>query len=69
LVRVVLGEDERTLVVDERRREPGRGAWLHPEPGCLDQAERRRAFTRALRTAGPVDTGAVHAWFDRTYHH
>ncbi|WP_407653635.1 YlxR family protein [Cellulomonas alba] len=47
------------LVVDERRRMPGRGAWLHPDPGCLDLAERRRAFVRALRLAGPADVAAV----------
>ncbi|MFD2422616.1 YlxR family protein [Amycolatopsis pigmentata] len=43
------------LVADERRRLPGRGAWLHPVPDCLAKAERRRAFTRALRVPGPLD--------------
>ncbi|MEC3977481.1 YlxR family protein [Amycolatopsis sp. H20-H5] len=43
------------VVVDERRRLPGRGAWLHPEPGCLTKAERRRAFPRALRVPGSLD--------------
>ena len=52
------------LVVDAGRRLPGRGAWLHPDPRCLELAERRRAFPRALRIAGPVDTATVHAWFD-----
>ena len=28
---------------------PGRGAHLHPVDTCLALAERRRAFTRALR--------------------
>ena len=37
------------LIPDPRRRLPGRGAWLHPRVGCLDVAERRRAFGRALR--------------------
>src|SRR5690606_10403344 len=61
LVRVVLadGTAGRTAVVDLARRLPGRGAWLHPDLQCLDLAERRRAFARALRTAGPVDTRAV----------
>ena len=36
-------------IPDPRRRLPGRGAWLHPRLGCLDVAERRRAFGRALR--------------------
>ncbi|QGQ19654.1 DUF448 domain-containing protein [Cellulomonas sp. JZ18] len=62
LLRVVLGRDatgEPVLVVDERRRMPGRGAWLHPEEHCLALAVRRRAFGRALRHAGPLDTEVV----------
>ncbi|WP_308161058.1 YlxR family protein [Cellulomonas sp. GbtcB1] len=47
------------VVVDVRRALPGRGAWLHPDPHCLELAERRRAFPRALRVAGPLDTSAV----------
>ncbi|MDM7856107.1 YlxR family protein [Cellulomonas sp. MW4] len=58
LLRVV-ADAAGVLVVDERRRMPGRGAWLHPDPGCLDLAERRRAFVRALRLAGPADVAAV----------
>jgi uncharacterized protein len=29
----------------------GRGAWLHPSAGCLEQAIRRKAFARAFRGA------------------
>ncbi|TXR55814.1 YlxR family protein [Quadrisphaera setariae] len=47
------------LLPDPGARLPGRGAWLHPEPACLDLAERRRAFPRALRLPGPIDAGAV----------
>ncbi|WP_235022663.1 YlxR family protein [Amycolatopsis alkalitolerans] len=47
------------VVVDERRRLPGRGAWLHPDPGCLAKAERRRAFPRALRSSGTLGVEAV----------
>ena len=47
------------LVVDTGRCLPGRGAWLHPDPACLELAERRRAFPRALRIAAAVDAGAV----------
>jgi len=50
---VVVVED--LLVVDVGRSLPGRGAWLHPDPGCLDLATRRRAFGRALRHAGALD--------------
>ena len=49
------------LVVDERRVLPGRGAHLHPDPAGLELAERRRAFPRALRVPGPLDSTDVHA--------
>nr|WP_296665059.1 YlxR family protein [Demequina sp.] len=38
-------------VVDESRRLPGRGAWLHPDPTCLALALKRKAIPRALRVA------------------
>jgi len=38
-------------VIDVRRRLPGRGAHLHPDPDCLALALRRRALPRALRHA------------------
>ncbi|MGE3664164.1 MAG: YlxR family protein [Pseudonocardia sp.] len=47
------------LTPDPDRRLPGRGAWLHPERECLHRAERRSAFSRALRVEGPLDAGAV----------
>ncbi|HEY0812154.1 MAG TPA: YlxR family protein [Pseudonocardia sp.] len=47
------------LTPDLRRRLPGRGAWLHPVPECLHRAERRSAFLRALRIAGPLDITLV----------
>lgn len=47
------------LVPDPWRRLGGRGAWVHPDPRCLDLAERRRAFGRALRLRSPVDLSAV----------
>ena len=57
LLRVVAGDG--VLVVDQRRVLPGRGAHLHPDPACLELAERKRAFPRALRVAGPLDTAVV----------
>ena len=57
LLRVVaVGGD---LVPDPASRLPGRGAWLHPDLLCLSVADKRRAFPRALRLAGPLDVGAV----------
>lgn len=50
------------LIPDPRRRCPGRGAWVHLDIECLRLAERRRAFLRALRRAGALDTAAVHAF-------
>jgi predicted RNA-binding protein YlxR (DUF448 family) len=50
---------EIVVAPDPRHRVAGRGAWLHPDPSCLDLAERRRAFPRALRRVGPLDSSAV----------
>ncbi|MEO6470349.1 MAG: YlxR family protein [Aeromicrobium sp.] len=38
---------------------PGRGAHLHPTARCLEQAIRRKAFGRALRIEGTIDTNLV----------
>ena len=68
LLRVVVtrdGSSEPVLVVDTRRSLPGRGAWLHPDRRCLELAERRRAFPRSLRHAGPLDAGAVQDYLER----
>ena len=66
LLRVVaVGAPLRPEVLpDPRGRIPGRGAYLHTDPGCLDLAERRRAFPRALRLPGPLDTSAVRAYVE-----
>ena len=53
-----------SVLVDDTGRRPGRGAHLHPVLGCLELAERRRAFGRALRIDGPVDTTAVRRWVE-----
>ncbi|TQM83483.1 hypothetical protein FHX81_5908 [Saccharothrix saharensis] len=57
LLRVVVVDG--AVVPDTRRRLPGRGAWLHPDPDCLRNAEKRRAFPRAFRVQGPLDVERV----------
>ena len=50
-----------TAAIDEHRRLSGRGAWLHPEPACMDMALRRKAFHRAFRSV--VETGQLELQF------
>ncbi|MFF2031989.1 YlxR family protein [Arthrobacter sp. NPDC058192] len=58
LLRLVAGAGgSSAVVVDERRRMAGRGAWLHPSEKCLALAVKRRAFGRALN--GAADTADV----------
>ena len=57
LLRVVAVDG--SLVVDPDRRLPGRGASVHPDPQCVDLADKRRAFSRALRLPGPLDATPV----------
>ena len=47
------------VVPDPAATAPGRGAHLHPTTECYDLAVRRRAFTRALRQAGPEGLSAA----------
>ncbi|MER5428676.1 YlxR family protein [Streptomyces sp. NPDC002588] len=53
-------------VPDPRGTLPGRGAYVHPALVCFDQAVRRRAFTRALRAAGALDTKALRQYVEQT---
>ena len=57
------------VVVDPDASAPGRGAWLHPQPHCLDRAITRRALARALRVPAPAEYSAVVEWFDRNVTH
>ncbi|MEU0028180.1 YlxR family protein [Streptomyces sp. NPDC006335] len=64
LLRIVAIED--ACVPDPRGTLPGRGAYIHPALVCLDQAVRRRAFTRALRAPGALDTKALRQHVEQT---
>jgi predicted RNA-binding protein YlxR (DUF448 family) len=57
LVRVVAAGDE--LVPDVAMRLPGRGAYLHRSLACLERAQRRKAFPRALRLPVALPAGKV----------
>jgi len=60
LVRVARSLDEaNALVFDLAKRLPGRGAWVHPTAVCVSQAISRKAFSRALRHHGELDTSGL----------
>ncbi len=52
LTRLVRGPDG-TVRADPTGRAPGRGAYLHRDPACLERARRRRSLERALRAQVP----------------
>ena len=58
---VVTVDEVLCVVPDPRGQRPGRGASLHPDPHCLDLAERRRAFPKAFRLPGPLNSTPVRA--------
>ncbi|GGW81903.1 DNA-binding protein [Streptomyces lucensis JCM 4490] len=64
LLRIVKSED--ACVPDPRGTLPGRGAYVHPALVCLDLAVRRRAFPRALRAPGALDTKALRRYVEQT---
>ncbi|WP_308201435.1 YlxR family protein [Sphaerisporangium perillae] len=55
---VVVGSE---IIPDQRGRLQGRGAYVHPALSCLELAERRRAFPRSFRVAGPLDVARLRA--------
>lgn len=48
LLRIVL-DAEHELILDQRQKCPGRGAYLCPDENCLNQALKRNAFQRAFK--------------------
>ncbi|MGP3948397.1 YlxR family protein [Streptomyces sp. 7N604] len=63
LLRIAVIED--ACVPDPRGTLPGRGAYVHLAPVCLDMAVRRRAFSRAFRGRGPLDTTALRQYVEQ----
>src|ERR1700744_18503 len=57
LLRLVVAGDG--IVPDPQARQPGRGAYLHPSLACLELAQRRRVFPRALRVAGALNAASL----------
>ncbi len=47
------------IVPDPQARQPGRGAYLHLSLECFELAQRRRAFSRALRSPGSLSTATL----------
>jgi uncharacterized protein len=43
------------LLVDPSGSAPGRGAYVHRDPGCVDAAFAQDGFSRALRVGGERD--------------
>jgi predicted RNA-binding protein YlxR (DUF448 family) len=52
LLRVARGP-EGAAAYDRSGRAPGRGAYLHGDPACIELGRRRRALERALRAQVP----------------
>src|SRR6516162_2532692 len=63
LLRLVVAGDD--IVPDPQARQPGRGAYLHPSLACFELAQRRRAFPRALRVPGPLDSASLASYLSR----
>ncbi|MBC9928123.1 MULTISPECIES: YlxR family protein [unclassified Leucobacter] len=57
LLRVVQRDGQ--VLPDDRAVLPGRGAWVHPTVQCVEQAVKRGAFSRALRSSGKLDTSPL----------
>lgn len=46
---------ETKITIDEGKKLPGRGAWLHAKTECLQLALNRKAFGRAFRAQFSAD--------------
>ena len=56
-----------SVLPDPQRRAAGRGAWIHPDPGCVAQAARRKAFGPGLRVTGPTDLTPLQRYLEEQH--
>ncbi len=63
MVRLVAASSS-TVVVDEQRRLPGRGAWLHPLVGCYERLRHSNRIAGALRLRGSGGSKTGFDWSD-----
>ena len=59
LIRLVRDPEAGGVRVDESGRANGRGAYLHREPACIEEARRRGALARALKAPVPDEVWAA----------
>lgn len=52
------------IIADPQRCRPGRGAWITPTQQAFATAEKRQAFSRALRVNQSADLSPVRDYID-----
>lgn len=52
------------IIADPQRCRPGRGAWITPTPEAFAIAQKRQAFSRALRVTSSADLQPVRDYID-----
>ena len=57
LIRLVVADN--SLQFDETKSAAGRGAWIHSNITCVEQADRRKAWQRALRVSTSLDSNPI----------
>lgn len=55
------------LSVDQAGTRLGRGAYVHPTEQCFKAAIARKAFGRALRIEGRIETEGLEAWLQHVW--
>ncbi len=59
MIRLIVKDQE--LIIDQKKRLGQRGASLHPLAKCLNFAIKSRAFHRAFKYSGALNTSQVQA--------